>query len=239
MEAPHPLLVCLHGFLGQGSDWLDVIPSNFRTLHPEFFGTHGVPQPFDFEGLANWVNSLAKRHPGPRILVGYSFGGRVALHALVSNPDFWDGAVIIAAHPGLTDEEERRKRIEADEKWARRFEGDEWDGLLSDWNSQPVLRGSSNLGRYEGDFSRPLLAAAFRGCSLGRQKDLRPFLQQTKIPILWLVGDRDSKFLSLGKEIASLNSKISLAILPHASHRAPWDQLGPFQEVLLRWLETL
>lgn len=257
------LFFCIHGFLGEPSDWDTVLPDGFRSVRFNLFGS-GNSEPkqnprefkqnsenfchtvqdqsgFNFQNLALWIQSKAKEFARPRILIGYSLGGRIALHSLIQDPDLWDAAVIISTHPGFVHLEERQSRIEADELWARRFEKSEWNQLMSDWNSQPVLRTMpSSTGRpflrREENFSRDFLAGALRGCSLGKQGDLRTEIQKMKLPILWIAGKEDSKFLALGEEVASMNSRISLSILPNAGHRAPWDQPQSFQDALMKFL---
>src|SRR5690606_6539540 len=111
-------------------------------------------------GLAQWVNHRAAFYGGSRILVGYSLGGRIALHALRDSPDLWQAAVIISAHPGLVLEEDRVVRKKADQEWAKRFMHEDWDLLMKSWNSQPVFKnGSQPLLRHERDFDRKKLAS--------------------------------------------------------------------------------
>src|SRR5690242_6488130 len=119
MQTTAEILYCVHGFLGQASDWEDILPPYLRKFAFDLFSPGASSQPaFDFNALGGWINDTAVKSPGPRVLVGYSLGGRIALHALTRKPEIWSAAVIISAHPGLSDPTERQKRIENDEKWA-------------------------------------------------------------------------------------------------------------------------
>ncbi|MEQ1840332.1 MAG: alpha/beta fold hydrolase, partial [Verrucomicrobiales bacterium] len=77
-----------------------------------------------------------------RHLLGYSMGGRIALQALADEPDFWTGAVIISAHPGLKTEQERAQRRKSDLAWAHLARTAPWSDFLAKWNAQSVLDGT-------------------------------------------------------------------------------------------------
>jgi 2-succinyl-6-hydroxy-2,4-cyclohexadiene-1-carboxylate synthase len=240
METYFSSLFCIHGFLGQAEDWKKVLPAHISTTHFDLFSSEVEKRPsLDFKSLSHWINSAARLQQGTKVLMGYSLGGRIALSALLEQPGLWSAAVIIAAHPGLQVELDRKKRVELDEKWAMRFEEQEWISLLSDWNSQPVLKESSVLFRKEECYSRKALAESLRGCSLGVQADFRQQIQDLRIPILWVVGENDLKFLAVAKEVAFLNPQITLLVIPNAAHRAPWDQPEFFKSHLLEFLARI
>ena len=230
-------LFCVHGFLGRAQDWDSILPKNLQRQSWDLFSPQNQGKvTFSFQALAEQINDDAALQSGPRVFVGYSFGGRVGLHSLVQRPEIWDAAVIISAHPGLKEASEREMRMRSDEVWAGRFATQEWDSLMALWNSQSVFAGCEAPLRRESDFSRQSLASALRGCSLGLQRDLRPELSQLRVPILWVVGEQDRKFLDLGREVASLNSQAQLQMIPGASHRAPWDRSEAFVERLREFL---
>ena len=115
-----------------------------------------------------------------RVLLGYSLGGRLALHTLLDaafiHPGLWDAAVIVSAHPGLSvgSANERSLRIAADERWAERFERDPWPRLVNDWGAQPVFCGKPwPLARHERDFDRDELRSALSSWSLGGRRRCR------------------------------------------------------------------
>ncbi len=235
-------LFCIHGFLGQFRDWDSVIPPEWRKMGLDLFSPHLLPYALEtraltLESLGAEVNRRAGRETAPKILVGYSLGGRIALHALFERPEIWAGAVIISAHPGLSNPVERKNRVLSDENWARRFEVENWDELMASWNSQAVLSQSSIPSRMEAEFSREALAQCLRGCSLGKQRDFRSDLQSAQLPILWMVGSQDQKFLQLAREVAAFNPQIELEVVSNASHRAPWDQPDEFARCLSRFLQ--
>src|ERR1041385_616117 len=94
------------------------------TVITVFNGFLGVDRDWDF---------IRDIETDERVLVGYSMGGRLALQALIEGAAF-DRAVIVSA--GLNLEEGREERRERDEAWAMRFESDEWENVMRDWNAQ-------------------------------------------------------------------------------------------------------
>lgn len=205
----------LHGFLGRPSDWNlpDAVDLFQRPIVP-------------FDEWAQQFNASAL--PGS-VVIGYSLGGRLAMHALIQNPTHWKAAVIISAHPGLK-EEERAERIASDQRWAKRFLNDPWEKLMTDWNKQPVFAGQS-LPRKESDFDRTVLCQVLEKWSLGRQAQLLPAINALPLPIFWITGELDPH-AARGLKLAHPQSKQWVA--PGAGHRVPWE--SGFQEQITQFL---
>jgi 2-succinyl-6-hydroxy-2,4-cyclohexadiene-1-carboxylate synthase len=228
---------CLHGFLGLPSDWDFLEPASplelrkinvFQTLSPATGASMADwAQAFNAQ-VANETSESALR---PRILVGYSMGGRLALHALLAQPELWDAAILISTNPGLPDGStpERRERVIQDERWATRFESDTWDTVLADWDALPVFRWHGGgkpavLQRPEADFTRADLAGALRSWSAGVQADLSGPLSRLQMPLGWVVGAEDTKYVEIA---ALLDGKVGTTFL-RAGHRAPWENPSDF-----------
>ena len=108
------------------------------------------PESASLDGFATLLNDTAS-HDGHhlRILLGYSLGGRLALHALTQQPQMWDAAIILSAHPGLSTDEERAGRLTHDQAWAAHFLHDSWPEVMAAWNEQAVFRSSTFQCRVE------------------------------------------------------------------------------------------
>lgn len=245
--SPHLFdLWCLHGFLGLPEDWRQ------NLFPPEFnLGLHtldwlprlaGLPDETPTLGrLADHLNETVVRTcPASRrrVLLGYSMGGRIALHMLLQAPKVWDDAIMVSTHPGLGDAGEREQRLKSDRVWARRFRDDPWDILIRDWNAQPVFRGDHVpvMPRTENAFSRAALALALERGSLARQPDLRPGLRDLNRPVLWVAGANDDRYRVLAVECQTLNPCFELAILPDAGHRVPWARRTLFIKTVMQFL---
>lgn len=231
------MIYALHGFLGRPEDWEGVFGAG-QARCPDLFVLDEIKN-----GLWGWserFNAAVQREScTPRILCGYSLGGRLALHALLAAPDLWDAAIILSAHPGLACSSERLERCASDKIWAARFRNEPWEGVLAAWDSQKIFtHDPPNKSRLEVAFDREALAAVFEHWSLGLQDDLRPSLAALDLPILFVTGALDAAYSSLGASLR-LRSKTSRCLsLPLAGHRLLCNNalnkpIAPFIEEIL------
>lgn len=216
------MIRCLHGFLGSGADFAPFVPALARTGFgaidtPDLFATPRPPS-----SLAEAGAAFAAGIDGD-VLIGYSLGGRLALHALLAAPHAWRAAVIVAAHPGLADADARAARRRVDEAWARRFESESWPTLLDAWNRQPVFGGRPAPVRDEHAIDRAALASALRDWSLGAQAPLLDRLDTIPCPVLWIVGGDDYPFHRLGERAIARLPRGELVAIPGAAHRVLAD----------------
>lgn len=228
------MLWCLHGFLGHGSDW-ESFDLGIPTARPCLLGE--VPTQ-SFSAWGRTFTAQVKAVDDAPLLLGYSMGGRLALHALLANPGLWRGAVIVSAHPGLSSDAERAARIESDEMWARRFLADPWEKVVADWQGQSIFGGRlCPLRREESLYSREALAAALRLWSLGRQEDLKSRLGDISCPVLWVVGQDDGKFATQAREATHLMKNCTLWEVPGCAHWVAWEKPREFEWRVGNFLE--
>jgi 2-succinyl-6-hydroxy-2,4-cyclohexadiene-1-carboxylate synthase len=223
--------------LGQASDWDSVgLQTHFSLDKPDLWSLSTSSLDAAGQELAQMSLPQTKS-----LLVGYSLGGRIALHAALARPEKYRALVVVSTHPGLKSESERQSRREADEVWAKRFESDEnWETLMSDWNRQAVFNASAprSLDPRGPAFNRSKLAAALRHWSLGTQADLRPALVRLPLPVLWICGGLDKKFTALAQDLTGRETQ-RLCIVETAGHRVPWDQPEIFTRLLRDFEESL
>lgn len=226
----------LHGFLGKPSDWnhlgLPLIAHDLLTISS---ARHGMMQ------WAEKFNAIASQSPAPRILMGYSLGGRLAMHALLSRPELWSGAIIISAHPGLFDDSAKKQRIEQDGCWAKRFESEAWDTLMHSWEGADIFKnGTRRFERKEQDYVRSDLAAIMRNWSLGVQENLAQEIAKLDMPILWIAGKNDLRYASSAACMKLKHEMSKVWIASNAAHRVPWDCPDDFKrqiEDFMLWMK--
>lgn len=228
-------LYALHGCLGLPSDW-NALPIPHHAI--DLFKVSPFPVTLKEWGH-HFNDSIHKEPHSLNILLGYSLGGRLALHALLEREDLWDGAILLSTHPGLKTDAEKQLRLKEDAMWAQHFLNDPWQDLMQRWSKRDVFKGSVMLPRNEEDFSRKDLAYAMQEWSLGHQEDLRPALQHLPIPLLWLTGERDAKFTAVGHTIQLNCPQSNIKVLKEAGHRVPWDSPNDFQEELINFINTI
>ena len=183
----------LHGFLGSAGDWNIFCPDLknhsfiFHSIENYMFPNLKGYKTYFSAWLDGFHSSLVNQnHSNKKILVGYSLGGRLALHSLVSS-NLWDAAIIISANPGLKDESEKQSRIKNDTTWALRFQNEGWDEVLKDWNSQTVFANFQNsLCREEYTINKHAIKEMLINFSLGNQENLREEIKLLNTPTLWL-----------------------------------------------------
>ena len=230
------MIHALHGMIGDPTDW-DFLRGSLPlpvTAHPLWQQVdHFVPWARKF------CTSVA-RHPDPPVLLGYSMGGRLALHALVEQPTLWRAAIVVSAHSGLTDREARRARWSQDNEWAMRVRSLPWQTFLQIWNEQGVLAGSPVPGNRMPMWQwRQAIVQAFDCWGLGRQQDLLPKLAPITVPTLWITGERDEKFDAVGsRAVAAMPAARHLRI-PGAGHRLPWEKPDAFLTAVREFLAEL
>jgi len=220
------MLWCLHGFLGRGGDW-DAVraawPSDLPPLRcPDLFAEMGLEESLDEFG-ARFAAAVVADDPSP-VLLGYSLGGRLGLHALLARPALWRGAVIVSTHLGFPDPGARHDRRASDAAWAERFRAGPWASLLEEWNARAVFRGRAQpLDRPEAAYDRNALAHALEAWSLGSQTHLLPRLASLPMPILWIAGADDDRYVAQGELAAAHGKAVTLRVAPRAAHRVPWE----------------
>lgn len=238
----------LHGAVGLASDWRKI----GKQLATHGIGSRAVdlwrfldccPMPLDAFGTALGAEASGEVFRGSgRILLGYSMGGRLALHTLLENQEPWQAAVIISAHPGLENASEQAARRAADADWASRALLGDWASFLTDWSSQPILS-DADLGNDRSRASRLSqrrreIARSFVDWSLGEQKPLWERLPEIRIPMLWITGAMDHKFSSLANRAASLMPNATHICIPNAGHRVPWQNTDAFCETIANFTRT-
>ena len=162
----------------------------------------------------------------PIVLLGYSMGGRIALHYAVRHPERVERLVLESASPGLRTEEERVRRRAEDEALAERIVDGGIEAFVQEWQSLPLFASQEHLpdevrGRVRrGRLSQgPAgLAAALRGLGTGSLPSLWEALQDVRVPTLALVGELDPKFVEIGLSMTATMPSARLVVASGAGH---------------------
>jgi 2-succinyl-6-hydroxy-2,4-cyclohexadiene-1-carboxylate synthase len=238
-------LWCLHGAVGAAADW-----QPFRDEW-EAWGVdvHAVDLwrfldccPRSLADTATALNAEAAAVKGRKIVIGYSMGGRLALHALLAENSPWDAALIIAAHPGLETEEERSERRKIDADWSVKCHQGDWQPFLEQWQAQSIFQHSMTMtagfiDRTPLRLRRKEIARSFLEWSLGAQESLWPRLPEIKLPVCWMTGERDEKFCRIAERVCASWPAAEPVVVTATGHRVPWEQPELFQRVVRDFLE--
>lgn len=227
---------CLHGAVGQAADWQGFAVPGWAVKRVDLWRfLECCPMPL--AGFGRALNAEAAATAGKKVLVGYSMGARLALHALLDRGP-WDAAVLVAPHPGLESEPERTERRESDAVWASRALSGDWADFLAAWNAQPVLADSGARPPLSANRRREV-ARSFIDWSLGAQEPLWDRLGEIPCPVLWCTGERDGKFTRLAERAVAHLEKGERWVAPGAGHRVPWDAPDAFRDETGEFLERV
>jgi 2-succinyl-6-hydroxy-2,4-cyclohexadiene-1-carboxylate synthase len=222
-------VVLLHGFTHTGASWDPVVAAlaeRYRALAPDIRG-HGSAasrQPVTLEAVLGDLDELA---PARFTLVGYSMGGRIALHAALADglERRVERLILIGASPGIADPAERAERRAADERLAGEMQGMTIEEFSRRWAQTPVLAGQPPVvaaavhadrmrNRPEG------LAGALRGLGTGALPSLWDRLRDVSVPVTLIAGERDEKFRTIATEMAAALPHAEVAVIPDTGHAA-------------------
>lgn len=220
-------VVLLHGFTHTGASWDPVVAAlaeRYRAVAPDIRG-HGSASERDPVTLAAVLDDLADLAPARFALVGYSMGGRIALHAALSSAvgARVERLVLVGASPGIADPGARAERRAADERLANDLDRTTIEQFAERWAQTPVLAGQPpdvaaavHADRLR---NRPAgLAAALRGLGTGALPSLWDRLADIRVPVTLIVGERDEKFRAIGTEMAAALPDSDVAVIPGAGH---------------------
>jgi 2-succinyl-6-hydroxy-2,4-cyclohexadiene-1-carboxylate synthase len=187
------------------------------------------------------VRAVGSACPGGAA-VGYSMGGRIALHAALRDPAAFRALVLVGATPGIEDDGARRSRRAADESLAAWMEGERIDAVVDHWESQAVfgtqndeLVAAQRVGRLSHDPRQ--LAAMLRATGQGTLEPVWDRLGELTIPVLAVAGEDDDKYASIAARMAGALPNGRAALIAGAGHAAHLEQPEAFSELLADFLE--
>lgn len=237
----HPFtLHALPGFLGQPADWdlLDDWNLNPHRIEKHDLVAYGSERS-SFQKWSEVFNSQVSKAQEQRILLGYSLGGRLALHALSHAPHLWKGAIFVSTHTGLNCEVKKKERLEHDFQWAERFLHDPWEEVIESWNAQPVFAKDTFVFERKDTKNRIVAADLLRSFSLGLQDSFESFICQSPLPILWIVGEHDADYKAQATNLKFRHPASQIWIAPQSGHRVPWHNPRSFKQRIADFIHTL
>ena len=175
-------------------------------------------------------------------VVGYSLGGRIALHAAVRNPAAFRALVLVGATPGIDDETVRRSRRAADESLADWFETERIDAIVDFWESQPVFATQDHdlvIAQRPGRLAHDprWLAAMLRATGQGALDPVWDRLRAITAPVLALAGEHDDNYAAIAERMAAELPEGRFATVPDAGHAAHLEQPEAVAELVGDFLD--
>lgn len=225
-------VVLLHGFSGTRRAWDGVVerldPERYLPLALDLPGHGELSEWRGPLGFAEATASVLERAPASFALCGYSLGGRLALHVALAAPARVRRLVLVSCSAGIEDPAGRAARRASDERLARELEREPLEDFIERWRSQPLFAGEpahvGELARADQRRNSPAgLAKAMRGLGTGEMEPLWERLGELRMPVTVVVGERDAKFVALGRRIAGAVADAELLVLD-GGHGLPLER---------------
>lgn len=160
-------------------------------------------------------------------------GGRMALYLALRFPERFRSAVIISGSPGLRTEQERLSRRRHDEALAGELEDDP-QGFICRWYRQPLFATLAahpvfpEILAARSSGNPKSLAASLRLLGTGSQPSLWDELPLNRLPILFMAGEKDTKFVEIGTQMVNLCPCSALDIVPECGHTLHFENPAEF-----------
>ena len=238
-------LVLLHGFT-QAASAMDDLASRIRDLTTDIepvcvdLAGHGSRSDEALDLVAG-ADVLAETN-GPAIWLGYSLGGRQALHLAVHRPEAVLGLVLISSTAGIDDDVDRQRRREDDERLAARIESIGLDAFLDEWLAGPLFADFADppdVAAARRSNTSAGLAMSLRLAGTGAQQPLWGPLPRITVPALVLTGERDTKFTDIGHRLVEGISGAVGATVADAGHSLHLERPDRAASLITDWLTSL
>ena len=237
-----PRVVLVHGFTQTGRSWAPIAADLGRDHEVVLVDAPGHGGSSAVRADLTAGAALLGAAGGPATYVGYSMGGRLALHVALDHPDHVDAMVLLGATAGIEDEEERAARRRSDEVWATELERDGLDPFLQRWLAQPLFAGLRADAADVDDRRRNTvegLASSLRLAGTGSQVPRWDELPRLQMPILVLAGEHDARYAAIGRRMAgAIGGNATFATVPGAGHAAHRERPDAFLAVLRAFLSS-
>lgn len=211
-SGPAPRVLALHGWGRRSSDFQSAL-GGLSYLAPDLPGFGASPPPAEAIGSREYAAVLAPllEELGERpVLVGHSFGGRVAVHLVSMHPDRFTGLVLTGAPLFRLTPQGKPALLFRVSRWAGRL------GLISEARMERIRQryGSSDYSAATGVMRETLV----RILNESYQNELAAL----DLPVLLLWGAEDEEAsVATAERLAELISGAELQILDGVGHAVP------------------
>jgi 2-succinyl-6-hydroxy-2,4-cyclohexadiene-1-carboxylate synthase len=237
----------LHGFTQSRRSWSEVrsmMPAGYRWVAPDLRG-HGETRtspgaPCTMEACTSDLELLWDHLGIERThLVGYSMGGRLALHVAARRPGRLLSLLTVGAHAGL-DGPARQTRRQEDDALARRIEEHGIPAFVDYWGGLPLFAGLQRRGpefvaqireqRLQNQASG--LACSLRGMGAGAMQPVWEDLAGAGFPSTFVAGELDERYVAYAGRLAAAVPGGRFEIVAGAGHPVHQEKPAEFAGLL-------
>jgi lipase len=244
-EPGDPRVVCLHGVRNHGGHFgllAEALPG-FHVLAPDLLG-HGSSSYEPPWGIGAHLDAIAETvGASPAVLIGHSFGGRLAFELAARAPELvprlvlLDPAILLPGHVALAAAENARidkTYVSFDELIDRRYDESQLQRaprelVVEDLASHVVL---DDDGRYRYRYCLSAVVAAY-----GEMASQPPRFEDVHVPTLLVLGERSylpyDHLLDAHRD--ALGDLLEVVVMP-GGHSVLWDALEETAEAVASFL---
>lgn len=249
----NPYILFLHGFMGRGDNFSEVIPhlsDKFCCVTVDLPG-HGKTQIFGGDEcyqMSHTAQGLIELLDELKIfrcyLLGYSMGGRLALYLTLHFPERFEKVILESASPGLESTEGRSQRRHRDEILAQQLETGDFYSFLSQWYQQPLFDSVRHHPSFDRLFQNRLqnqpksLATSLRQMGGGSQPSLWELLPSHPVPLRLLVGEWDCKFQEINHKMTQVCPVAQLEIIADSGHTIHWENPSAYLQSVIKFFSS-
>src|SRR6266581_7086151 len=220
------------------------MPEGWKWIVPDLRG-HGATQtrrgaPCSMEACAADLETLWDELGVEQThLVGYSMGGRLALHIAARKPERLLSLLTIGAHAGL-EEDARVGRQLGDEALAQRIENDGLEPFVKYWSALPLFAGLERRGpafvaqlraeRMNNTVAG--LACSLRGMGAGMMQPVWDDLARLTVPSTFVAGQLDHGYVASARRLAAVVPNGRVEVVLRSGHAVHQERPEAFARVL-------
>jgi len=240
------MLTALHGFTEDDLVWPELLAPLGVALCCPLLPGHGAkpcPEGTTVVGVARDLAACCFAD-GPGDLLGYSMGGRIALHLALDRPQSVRRLVLISSGPGFQDGALQGSRRTTEMALAETLEDNGIGPFVAMWEANPILRPAKPLPlaveaalRCRRLSHEPLgLAGALRRLGAGAMPNLWGRLGELRVPVLLIAGAADARYCKVMQEMAALMTDARFTAIPDAGHAVHREQPAALLRVIAGFL---
>jgi lipase len=240
-----PRVVCLHGVRNHGRHFTrlaELLPGR-HVIALDLLGHGSSPWEPPWDASAHCAAILDTVGPEPAVLVGHSFGGRLAFELAARVPQsvqklvLLDPAILLPGHVALAAAESARVEkayVSFDELIERRYEESQLHfaprELVVEDLAPHVETGEDGLVRYR--YCPSAVVAAY-----GEMASQPPHFEDVRVPTLLVLGERSYLPYDhlLGTHRSALGDLLEVVVVP-GGHSVLWDALEETSAAIARFL---
>ncbi len=255
-------VVLLHGFAQSHYTWNYFsklsedhgLLENYALYYIDLIG-HGksikpnIQIAYSMQNMVDSLHSLIKKlNLQNYILLGYSLGGRVAMHYTLKYAAEVRALILESSSFGIADQQQRAVRKKQDENLAYEIETKGIAFFEQYWSNLPLFASQKLLPPSEQENIKnsrlcncpQALAHTLRMTGQGSLEYVRDDFFNLNIPTLYICGELDEKYMVLAKSLLNdANKHLQVNIIENAGHNTHAEQSHVFFDLVKKFILTL